>query len=87
MNIDIHSSFVKDTKKLPSPVKQKLADIIVQIKSANNLQEITNCKKLTGYKTAYRIRIGDYRIGFFYTKDVVELTTILHRREIYKYFP
>ena len=87
MKIDIRSSFVKSAKKLPADIQHKIAEVIGQIEHAKTVMEIENCKKLTGYKTAYRIKLGIYRIGFFVEKGVVELTTVLHRKDIYRYFP
>ena len=34
-----------------------------------------------------RSRMGQYRIGFYYGNKTVELVRILHRKEIYRYFP
>ncbi len=65
----------------------KVAFILQQIISAKNLSEISSCKKLTGFRNAYRIRLGPYRIGFFFEKETVELVRILNRKDIYKYFP
>lgn len=45
------------------------------------------CKKLTGFKNAYRIRMGEYRIGFVFENGTIELIRILGRKDIYKYFP
>jgi mRNA-degrading endonuclease RelE of RelBE toxin-antitoxin system len=42
---------------------------------------------LVGFTTAYRIRIGDYRIGIFFKEDTVIFARILHRKDIYKLFP
>jgi len=64
MIVEIRSSFQKDAKKLPSPVQIELFDIIENLQSVASLTEIRNCKKLTGFKNAYRIRIKEYRIGF-----------------------
>ena len=48
---------------------------------------IVNLKKLKGFKTAYRIRIGDYRIGVFIDGDIVEFARVVHRKDIYRLFP
>lgn len=80
MKIEIRSSFVKASKKLPANIQQRISEIIEQIEEAKNIRGIDSCKKLTGYKTAYRIKLETYRIGFFFEKGVVELTTVLHRR-------
>ena len=87
MNIEIRKSFTKDADKLPAPFKKQLSLIIGNIEKASQPSQLDNCKKLTGFKTAYRIRMGQYRIGFYYENKTVELVRILHRKEIYRYFP
>ncbi|MFB2833142.1 type II toxin-antitoxin system RelE family toxin [Floridanema evergladense] len=44
-------------------------------------------KKLKGYENAYRIRVGDYRIGFTFDSETVIFYRVLHRKEFYRYFP
>ncbi|MBK6701349.1 MAG: type II toxin-antitoxin system RelE/ParE family toxin [Saprospiraceae bacterium] len=61
--------------------------MISTIEISNHLNEISGIKKLKGHKSAYRIRIGDYRIGLFYEKNHVELARIVHRKDIYNLFP
>jgi len=51
------------------------------------LSDIQNLKKMQGYDTFYRIRLGDYRIGIEVVADQVILVRILHRKYIYRYFP
>ena len=87
MNIEIRKSFTKDADKLPVVCKHQLASIINEIEKASQPTQLDNCKKLTGYKTAYRIRMGQYRLGFYYENKTAELVRILHRKEIYRYFP
>ena len=65
MKYEIRSSFVKSVNKLPLNTRPQIAAIIETIELAKSIKEITNCKKLTGHKTAYRIKFGVYRIGFF----------------------
>jgi mRNA interferase RelE/StbE len=87
MKVAIRKSFIKDADKLPPGIQHSIAEIIDQINSARQISQLTNCKKLKGYKTAYRIRFGPYRIGFFYEKGIVELVRVLSRKDIYRYFP
>lgn len=87
MNIEIRKSFTKDADKLPAPFQRQLSVIIGSIEKASQPSQLDNCKKLTGFKTAYRIRMGNYRIGFYYENKTIELVRILHRKEIYRYFP
>ncbi len=79
------SQFEKDIEKIRlQSVKDDIADAIEQ---AGTSPAIKNLKKLKGFKIAYRIRIGDYRIGVFINGDTVEFARVVHRRDIYKFFP
>ena len=64
MKIEIRKSFTKDADKLTAPFRRHLAEIIGAMEKTNLPTQLADCKKLTGYKTAYRIRMGQYRIGF-----------------------
>lgn len=80
--------FLKDLDKLnQASIKKDISDIIEQVEKANFLSEIKNIKKLKGHQTAYRIRIGDYRIGLFVENNIVEFVRVIHRKDIYKVFP
>jgi len=87
MNVSVRKTFEKDALKLPGFVQQRLALIIEELEKATALSEISNCKKLTGFKNAYRIRLGEYRIGFFWDKTSIDLARVLPRKEMYRYFP
>lgn len=87
MRCIIKRSFEKDALKLPASVQKDIAEIISVIQKIKILSELPNCKKLTGYKNAFRIKSGSYRIGFFFEDNTVELTRVLARKDIYRYFP
>jgi mRNA interferase RelE/StbE len=44
-------------------------------------------KKLKTGMAYYRLRIGDYRLGMVIEGDGVKFVRLLHRSEIYRYFP
>jgi len=80
--------FSKDLDKIDSrQVLNAIAEVIEQVEQSKTLSEIQQLKKLTGYKNAYRIRIGDYRIGVFVEGDTVEFARAVHRKDIYDVFP
>jgi len=59
MNIQYEASFEKDLKKLrDKKLLQKISTVILNIKSSENLLEINNLKKLSGYDSFFSIRIG-----------------------------
>ena len=89
MKIVFDRSFSKSINPIASaPVKKKLESIILQIESAKSLHDIPNLKKMEGYKSFYRIRMGVYRIGFELLEDkTILLILIAHRKDIYRVFP
>ncbi len=88
MKIKIEKSFDKDINKIrDKKTLQKIKDIIFRIENAKNLSEIGDIKKITGYQSYYRIKIGDYRLGIEVMCEEAMLMRFLHRKDIYKYFP
>lgn len=88
MNIIFEQCFAKELRKLrDEKLLAKIKAIIIECKDAESLTEIRHLKKLQGYDTFYRIRVGDYRIGIEYTAGKLVFTRILHRKDIYKNFP
>ncbi len=89
MNIEYRTLFLKDLKKLN---KQEIYSSIYELvfttlPETASLQELPNVKALAGASNRYRIRIGNYRIGFEVNGDQIELMRVLHRRDFYRYFP
>jgi mRNA interferase RelE/StbE len=82
----IDRSFEKDAKKLPAEVQQRLKEIINLIQQSSNFSDL-NAEKLSGSKDAYRIRLGNYRLGIYKEDNKVILSRVLNRKEIYRYFP
>ena len=81
-------SIAKDYRKIKSrDLAIAISETILQVSEASTKQEIVNLKKLTGYRSAYRIRIGDYRIGIIIEKSIVNFVAFAHRKEISKRFP
>jgi mRNA interferase RelE/StbE len=88
MKVEFLTKFNKDLDKIYlAHVKHAVAKAIVEVETAQNIQQVGNVKKLKGTKTAYRIRIGDYRIGFYYERGIVQFARVVHRKDIYKVFP
>lgn len=88
MKVEFTRKFSKDIDNITSAsIKQSIKSYIKTLEQANDFHEIANTKKLKGHRTAYRTRIGDYRLGFFYEKSTITLARFLHRKDIYKLFP
>ncbi len=72
MELEFKEKFLKDIEKIRhKDVKDTFLNLIDKIKELDNLSSLPNVKKLKGFKTFYRIRIGDYRIGIEYKNSTV----------------
>ena len=49
-------------------VRQAVQEVI----NAENIEELTDCKKLVDYEFIYRLRIGSYRVFFSYHVQIVD---------------
>lgn len=87
MKIEIRSSFLRDVKKIQKVQKIKLEETYKLLKECENITQIPHLKKLKGHHGFYRIKIGDYRLGFMMENETIILLRFLHRKEIYRFFP
>jgi mRNA interferase RelE/StbE len=88
MKVVFTKQFNKDIGRIKDRrIAYSVESAILAIKQSTKLSEINNLKKLRGYSKAYRIRIGDYRIGIIAQDEVIMFSRFLHRKEIYRYFP
>ncbi len=88
MQVEFLSKFSKDIDQITvKAVKTNLSKLIQKLEAEEDLTNIPQLKKLAGHKSAYRVRIGNYRVGFFYENNKVIFARIVHRKDIYKVFP
>ena len=67
MKVEFLKKFSKDLDDINTrSVKQALIRLIELMENIDSINKIPNTKKLKGHKTAYRTRLGDYRLGFFF---------------------
>jgi len=67
---------VKAIGKISNPFKQTIKEAIEKLPAGD-------VKRLRGYKNAYRLRVGDYRI-LFDVNGQIEIADILPRGSAYK---
>lgn len=88
MKVEFRKSFEKDLSKiLDRELLDRIKSVIEEVENADTLLDVSNIKKLKADGNYYRIRVGDYRIGFADEREVVTFVRVLHRKEIYRYFP
>jgi mRNA interferase RelE/StbE len=85
----IEKSFDRDLDRIKDKeLPRKLRALISAIENTDTIREIPHIKKIEGYESYYRIKIGDHRLGMeaVSSKEVI-LLRFLHRKDIYRYFP
>ncbi len=89
MKIQYDKSFERDLKKINDKgLIKRILLVVEEIGKADQIQSVTNIKKMQGYNVFYRARVGDYRIGFrLVDAETVKLIKVAHRSEIYRVFP
>ncbi len=87
MTVEYLNQFSKDLLKVKDEsLKDDLYNTIIALKNVETLNVLSNIKKLKGYQNAYRIRIGKYRLGFYFDGEIIELARFVKREDIYKLF-
>lgn len=71
MEVIADKSFERDFKKLPDNIKQSASKVYIELVEAKSLNDISYIKKLSGHKNYYRIKINDYRLGFYIAKNTI----------------
>ncbi len=88
MKVIYLKSFLNDIKKVKDKkIKSKVKLILERLENVQTLEDLPNVKKLKVYPTAFRIRVGNYRMGVYKESESIEIVRFLKRNDIYKVFP
>lgn len=80
--------FLKDLATIPKNERVNIEVFVFEtlIKS-NSMSEVGKFEKLRGYQNFYKVRFGNYRLGLKLEGETLILERVLHRKDIYRYFP
>ena len=88
MKVEFRKSFQKDLSKIRDrDLLLRIKAVIEKVENVDNLSDISNIKKLKANGDYYRIRVGNYRVGLTEAEGVITFVRLLHRKEMYRYFP
>jgi mRNA interferase RelE/StbE len=79
----VEKSAENELKRLPTSTFHR---IIPQIRTLAQNPRPSGCRKLTGSKNDWRIRVGDYRVLYEIDGKIraVRIMRVRHRREVYR---
>lgn len=88
MQVQFLKCFRKDLQAIRDcPALQAIKTALLSIEAAEHLSELSQIKAIEGHPNTYRLRVGNYRLGFRLEDNTIIFVRALHRREIYRYFP
>lgn len=80
--VEFTAAAARQVRKLPRPARDRVLDAVEDLGEDPRPH---GAKKLVGERTAWRIRIGDYRVLYdvFDSELTVSVVRAAHRREVY----
>jgi mRNA interferase RelE/StbE len=88
MQIQYQKKFLKDLASITSKSRETIENLVFKTFSEyENIEKSGKLEKLRGYNSYFKIRVGNYRIGLKIENDILSYERVLHRKEIYKFFP
>jgi mRNA interferase RelE/StbE len=87
--VEFDKSFEKSIDKIKDKkILHRIENAIINAEDSMSIDKISNVKKLVGSSHYYRIKVGDYRMGFEQmNENTIRFIIVLHRKEIYRRFP
>lgn len=87
MKVDFSKDFIKSLDKLSGKIHKSIVEAINNVIDANSLDGISNCRKIEGLNSVYRIKIGSHRAFFvlhvLIDGDLVKFEYLVSRGEAY----
>ena len=87
MKVKYSNSFEKAVRKLSGKSLTSVKEKILEVKKAESVFQITDCRQLTDFNNVYRIRIGGLRAFFVLhieiTEGVVHFKYLVPRGQAY----
>ncbi len=80
--------FLKDLANIPSEFRAEIEVFVFErLPAARTLALAHKFEKMKGYRNCVKARFGEYRIGAYQQGNHITLVRVLHRKEIYRFFP
>lgn len=87
MRVAFSKEFNKAARKSSGKILQSLISALDEVRAANAIEELTDCKRIETLKNVYRLRIGDRRAFFILHIEIegnlVKFEYLLSRGEAY----
>lgn len=78
MEVQITKTAIKDIKKLDTSTRDRILKGIYKL-------PLGDVKRLQGYINYYRLRIGDFRVIYSVSGEIIIVSAVLSRGDVYKH--
>ena len=85
--VDYSITFARSARKELETLDEKILNrIFPKIEALSKEPRPSGCRKLTGNKQLWRIRVGDYRVVYAIDddKNLVDIIAVRHRKDVYE---
>ena len=88
MIVEYRKSFLKELSLIPAQIRKNIeAFVFDELPKLNALSQSGKIEKMKGYSSYFKARFGNYRVGIKLENGRIILECVLHRKDIYKFFP
>ncbi|MHB1687087.1 MAG: type II toxin-antitoxin system RelE family toxin [Ignavibacteriaceae bacterium] len=88
MIVEYRKTFLKELALIPAQIRNNIENFAFEeLPKINALSQSGKIEKMKGYSSYFKARFGNYRVGIKTEKGKVILERVLHRKEIYRFFP
>jgi len=89
MQLKFKKRFLKQLRDLPGDIRSVIEEFVfTDLPRYNSLADAGIIEKMQGYDGYYKARFGSYRVGMKLESDgTLVVRLVMHRKEIYRFFP
>jgi mRNA-degrading endonuclease RelE of RelBE toxin-antitoxin system len=88
MKVIVRKRFISDVAVIRSPeITEEVKFTLQYIGKCKGVEEIHEFKILRGHKNFARIKLGDYRMGVWFSHQTIIFICFKHRSNVYSFFP
>lgn len=88
MKVDYRKRFLKELFKIPLPIRHEIETFVFDdIPALKNFHQCNKIERMKGYPHHFKVRFGSYRLGIKIENDTLIFERVLHRKDIYRFFP
>ncbi len=88
MIVEYSKQSLKDLALIPSKSRISIEKFIFEeLPASANITESKKIESMKGYNDFFKVRLGNYRVGLQKESNRIIVKRVLHRKEIYRYFP